>query len=80
MDRDALMKSVVQRAFDARIELTVLCNRAQISPNAASRWQRQNKAPRLSTIGKLEAELDKVEREKLEIAGANGSGSEASET
>jgi transcriptional regulator with XRE-family HTH domain len=64
MDRKTIMAALEKRATDARIELHTLSSRAGISFTVISRWRRGKGVPKLPTIEKLEAELDKVLAEK----------------
>lgn len=57
MDKNALMKQIEQRAFDCRIGLPALCQKAGVSRTVAYRYLNDGTVPRLPTIGKLEKAL-----------------------
>ena len=57
MDRKQLMRTVEQQAFEARIGLSALCAKANLSRTIAYRWQKKTGVPTLPTIGKLEIAL-----------------------
>jgi transcriptional regulator with XRE-family HTH domain len=64
MTREQAMTALEIRAFRNRIGLSQLCHSAGLSRTIATRWQNEKGTPLLPTIGRLEAALDAIEREK----------------
>jgi len=60
MDIKEALGSIERRAFDARIPLYKLCKQAGVAPSTVTRW-RAGMKPGVTTIGKLERELDRIE-------------------
>jgi hypothetical protein len=59
MNRKTLMQAVYDSATEKRIGLRALCVKAGVSPTVAYRFTKDNRAPMLPTIAKLERELAK---------------------
>ena len=65
MDTKPLFAAIEKRAFDARISLTPLAKRAGVSPASITSWRKANgPTPSVEAIGKLEAALDVIERDR----------------
>ena len=65
MDTKPLFAAIEKRAFDARISLTPLAKLAGVSPAAVTGWRKPNgSTPSIEAIGKLEAALDAIERDR----------------
>lgn len=57
------MQAVADRALEYRIGLSALCAQAGVSRTVAARWERGTATPTLPTIGRLERELERHQRE-----------------
>lgn len=65
MDTKPLFAAIEKRAFEARISLTPLAKLAGVSPASISSWRKTGGSiPSVEAIGKLEAALDALERER----------------
>lgn len=62
MDIKAALAAIERRAFEARVPIYKLCQQAGVAPSTVSRWKAGVK-PGVTTIGKLERELDKIEND-----------------
>lgn len=68
MTQDSVIADIEKRAREARISIRALCDRADVHPTTFSRWKRSKDNPKpagasLISIGRLYAELDKIDAE-----------------
>jgi hypothetical protein len=64
MDRKTLMETLEKRAFDARVRLSDLCVKADLSRTIAYRFTNERTPPTLPVIGKMEAAMTAIEQER----------------
>lgn len=64
MDKQTALANLLQRCFDARLPVYQLCDLAGVSRATPSRWKLKPSSINPTTLGKLEAELDKIEAGK----------------
>ena len=65
MDTKTLVASLEARAFQARIAFYKVCKRAHVSSATIARWKGEESKPHASTVAKIEAVLDEIERERI---------------
>ena len=63
MDTKPLMDALRQRAFEARMPLYLLCERAKVSAAVFTR-SNQGATTSVRSLGALERAMDEIEREK----------------
>ena len=64
-DREEAFRAVEQRALALRVPMSTVCDGAAISRSTAHYWHKRGNLPKMSTIGRLERELDRIEKERL---------------
>lgn len=62
MDKKTELEKLEKRAFDARIPMYKLCQRAGVAPSTVSRWRKDPSMMTAGTLRKLEVVLDGAER------------------
>jgi uncharacterized protein YjcR len=63
MDKQTALHHLLDRCFAARIPVYELCQLAGVSPSTVSRWKQRPETIGPRTLGRLEAEMAKYERE-----------------
>lgn len=58
MDKDTALTAFLQRCFDQRVPVYLVCARAGVSRSTPSRWKKAPETIRPSTLKKLEDALD----------------------
>jgi hypothetical protein len=66
MDKKAAFDALLTRCFAARITPSQLCTKASVSPANISHWRTNPDRMRADTLGRLEAALDVVEKERAQ--------------
>jgi transcriptional regulator with XRE-family HTH domain len=66
MNKQDAILAIEVRAYEARIPMYKLCERAGVAASTVTRWKSgpNPSVPSLTTIGKLETALDAIEQEK----------------
>lgn len=68
MDQQSVIADIEQRAYETRVSIRALCNRAGVHPTTFSRWKKSKDNPEpaganLLSIGKLYDALDQIAAE-----------------
>jgi transposase-like protein len=77
MDQQTIIQDIARRAKASRVSIAELCRRADIHPDTFHNWKRTPRNPNpsganLHSIGRLFAELDKIDAEDAERLARGG--------